>query len=1173
MSYVLYKPYREVLQDEKGNIQQGSIAVTLWDGSAVTLYNSLDGAGGAIGSTVATDSKGEFRFFAADGIYRLTISGPAFSTFTKDVVVGSGGVRDGGIIMLADFLNAGLTNGNAALTAAFDVAADRYASGRHDRLVIECEGLVVPMTPGFVITDQGRNVTLRNFSPRAGAGDWIEDDAADIAFFTKYGASMAAAGKTFVHGKPLFTVSGNLSPAFVIENPTIRGIDSAGVRRAAGPRYRGGTSAKKEIQGGYVEDVAGYGIFIGEDSSNKGDVDVTGTRFVPNGNSTAADRNSWGIVLSGNDMHFVSVTSNYSHCPLLVGQYGATTFFTDLDLFNGGVFDPGKPIATNHRLMEYHGNTCTFVGGRWGNGRPHLWSRDIHIIGPKFGVTDGWLSRPDDYFAFHATQVDDSITGFRLDVGEMPFAMRNGDIGLIELVTPTSPNTWRAGVKEALDRLNDYSEITPSRVIEVSAGTSPVVRTFSSVTEDGALIETRAPDTDFGYQLRIGNVGNQIVIRHQDTLRVVIEENGNVKPGADRTQDLGSPANEWDRVYTREPVVDQMAMRSGVAVDPPAGSIALHLNAKDRLMFRTATGLVSAAGLADEHLFRHYQTKAEIEDMRSGTTPTINQTTNLNAVIDELWTRFTSPSTGQNRAGKGGRLNIGSGAILLDRVDVPPGFLFEGDSFSDTILVQASTATTDMVRALARLGKTNKQRAPWALFRNFTIQMTDTVFGPDVGAGPVPLHGLIALPANTDPNFTTGRSYNAYIADHVRSYGASGNGFHCVTTRKRPWHYHCRASSAAGDGFYIGDAADAKIDHCASGTNGGHSIAIIGGDTAKIIGGDFWSSLNAATGKRAVYVERVQEGICAMADVNGAVEYKGQTDSGNPEYGIPIKWKWSNLNFKFRDASFGADDDGNPGVLDGYIITNNARGVTSQGCSFQPAFDRATGVATYRPLKYYHIVGSISSHIANDNLPPLDSPMWAAGPAISGAPVNSWDDLTNLPARLGGVWQVPSTNKDNGMVMTRARFLPGADQGLVGRQDGTAPAETLVGEYLSDSKSSGSAITLTNNTVAALAQITLTPGEWDVTGICMFTAAGATGTALKASLNPSGGAAIISNQAVQYDSRVDPFTTITGDLFRASMGPFRVASATSGTIYLTVRADFTVGAMTAWGRIQARRVA
>ena len=527
------KPCLEVITDNAGNSLSGlNVFVSRIDGLPTVLYGDINKVSGPIGTALVSDAFGYVKFWADDGIYRLSIRRGTEEVAVRDVSVGSGDPEDvaaTGFIFLGDFLNASATNGNEAILAAFDTAADRYASGRYKSMVIECQGLLVPVTPGLVLAGAARNVTLRNSCLRAGPGSWAIDpedplDAADIAFFERY-QTLTASGKAWELRKPIFTLTGNNHPNFTLENPLWSGLDAAGIRQAASLRVRGGSSIGKQCIGGRMEDFASYPIFVGEDVANKGDIDVHGTRFISNGNSTAAERGSYGIVLAGNDMHWMSVTSNYSHCPLLVGQYGATTFFTDLDLFNGGVFDPGD---ADHRLMEYHGNSCTFNGGRWGNGQPHIHNPDLQIFAPKFGVTNGWLSRPATYFVFHASKVNDDLENFGLMPGEMPIAMRDGSLKLFGFVEEGG-NTWRAGIRDTMERQDGYTHVTSGKTTEVCQGTGAVVRAFEGTGPNGAMIETRAADTDFNKKAAFGNIGNTAVLQHGGVTKLLVTADGSVQ--------------------------------------------------------------------------------------------------------------------------------------------------------------------------------------------------------------------------------------------------------------------------------------------------------------------------------------------------------------------------------------------------------------------------------------------------------------------------------------------------------------------------------------------------------------------------------------------------------------------------------------------------------------------
>lgn len=83
--------YDDIVTDTGGAVVQGAvITVTRWDGSAVSIYGSRTGAGGAIsGSQVTTNAYGTFSFYARPGVYLLTVSNvPGAPVYDYDVVVG-----------------------------------------------------------------------------------------------------------------------------------------------------------------------------------------------------------------------------------------------------------------------------------------------------------------------------------------------------------------------------------------------------------------------------------------------------------------------------------------------------------------------------------------------------------------------------------------------------------------------------------------------------------------------------------------------------------------------------------------------------------------------------------------------------------------------------------------------------------------------------------------------------------------------------------------------------------------------------------------------------------------------------------------------------------------------------------------------------------------------------
>jgi hypothetical protein len=130
-----------------------------------------------------------------------------------------------------------------------------------------------------------------------------------------------------------------------------------------------------------------------------------------------------------------------------------------------------------------------------------------------------------------------------------------------------------------------------------------------------------------------------------------------------------------------------------------------------------------------------------------------------------------------------------------------------------------------------------------------------------------------------------------------------------------------------------------------------------------------------------------------------------------------------------------------------------------------------------------------------------------------------------------------------------------------------------IGGYLSSSVASGSAVALTSTTAANVTSITLTEGEWDVSGSVAFLPAASTSiTALAGSSNETsatiGGA---HNSFVRASAAVVPGAV--GQVSPIPVHRVVVPAGSTQVMYLVARATFTVSTLGAYGIIQARRVA
>lgn len=130
-----------------------------------------------------------------------------------------------------------------------------------------------------------------------------------------------------------------------------------------------------------------------------------------------------------------------------------------------------------------------------------------------------------------------------------------------------------------------------------------------------------------------------------------------------------------------------------------------------------------------------------------------------------------------------------------------------------------------------------------------------------------------------------------------------------------------------------------------------------------------------------------------------------------------------------------------------------------------------------------------------------------------------------------------------------------------------------IGGYLSSSVASGSAVALTSATAANVTSITLTEGEWDVSGSIAFLPAASTsitvlsGSSIETSATIGGA----HNSFVRASAAVVP-----GAVAQVNPLPVHrvvVPAGTTQVMYLVARATFSVSTLGAYGIIQARRVA
>lgn len=151
-------------------------------------------------------------------------------------------------------------------------------------------------------------------------------------------------------------------------------------------------------------------------------------------------------------------------------------------------------------------------------------------------------------------------------------------------------------------------------------------------------------------------------------------------------------------------------------------------------------------------------------------------------------------------------------------------------------------------------------------------------------------------------------------------------------------------------------------------------------------------------------------------------------------------------------------------------------------------------------------------------------------------------------------------------------FLSGVSGGrLAGTQTNDNAAVGVIGEYVSATVASASAVALTTNTTANVTSISLTAGDWDVDGAVDFKFGATTSYT-----NLVGGSSIVSATRGAQDTAVDFETPAAVPTAGADMvfpiPTTRISIAATTTVFLIAQGTFTVSTLSAYGTIRARRV-
>ena len=128
-----------------------------------------------------------------------------------------------------------------------------------------------------------------------------------------------------------------------------------------------------------------------------------------------------------------------------------------------------------------------------------------------------------------------------------------------------------------------------------------------------------------------------------------------------------------------------------------------------------------------------------------------------------------------------------------------------------------------------------------------------------------------------------------------------------------------------------------------------------------------------------------------------------------------------------------------------------------------------------------------------------------------------------------------------------------------------------IGEYVESTVAQGAAVSLTTGVITNITSISLTAGDWDVSGVVIMDSGVTTNvTRVMGGISSTSGAVDISKS---YYSHAHSGYVPGGGQFRGMpLNTSRFSLSGTTTIYLVALANFTVSTCTAYGTISARRV-
>lgn len=173
--------------------------------------------------------------------------------------------------------------------------------------------------------------------------------------------------------------------------------------------------------------------------------------------------------------------------------------------------------------------------------------------------------------------------------------------------------------------------------------------------------------------------------------------------------------------------------------------------------------------------------------------------------------------------------------------------------------------------------------------------------------------------------------------------------------------------------------------------------------------------------------------------------------------------------------------------------------------------------------------------------------------------------------RAANVYAASGNNADITSMTALTTINRTGGTAIKGTNTNDAAAAGYVGEVITSTIAVGSAISLTTGVTANVTSISLTAGDWDVSGVVLMDS-GATTNVTRVSAGTSSTSAT-ADVTKGYHSHIHSGYVPGGGQFRSMpLNTSRFSLSGTTTIYLVALANFTVSTCIAYGTISARRV-